>query len=117
ERQRFIEGRPWLDGQPAHEKLGADIVGEVGDDLDRESAIRKLDEVGLQRIAGYDLEPAGITVGDLRKGGEATFVALDGDDALGTFGQHGPRQSSGTGAHLDDDHAFQTSGTSRDLAG
>ena len=40
-------------------------------------------EVGLQRVAGNHLQPAGIVVGDLGQRGQAALVALDRDDPLG----------------------------------
>ena len=38
QRHGEVEGRPRLDGQPADQQLGADIVGQVGDDPGRRPA-------------------------------------------------------------------------------
>ena len=54
----------------------ADIVGQVGDDLHRPAGGER-GEIGLQRIAGNDLQAAGIVLGDLGKGRQAALVPLD----------------------------------------
>ncbi len=48
------------------------------------------------------VEAAGICRGDLGERGEATRVALDGDDMARAFAQEGAGQAARPGADLDD---------------
>ena len=80
QRHGEVERRP-RDGQPADQELGADIVGQVCDDPGR-LAGRNRGEIGLQRIAGDDLQPTRIVRADLRKRRQAAFVTFDGDDSV-----------------------------------
>ena len=53
--QRLPPGRPGLAAEPAHQQRGADIVGQVGDDMGRADQRRLVDR---QRVALDDVQPA-----------------------------------------------------------
>ena len=117
QRERRPVGWPGLDRQPAHEKFGADIVGQIGDDPDVLMASGERGEVGRQCIARDDGEPAGIVCGDFLQRGKAALVALDRDDMLCAIEKQRACQAAGTGADLDDGRAGQVAGSARHLGG
>ncbi len=71
-----------------------DVVGQVGDDLDRACACQRR-HVAFQRVVGHHLQPSGIVIGDFRQGGQASLVALDGDDLSRPVHQQCARQAAG----------------------
>src|SRR5690606_10080203 len=73
--------------------------------------------VGLERVAGDDLQPARPVRGNFLQGAEAARVALDRDHALRAMCQQRPRQAPWPGADLDHRRLLQRSGGASDLAG
>ena len=55
----------------------------------------------------HDLQPPGITLGDIVERGQCALVALDRDDAFGAQRQQRARQPAGAGADLDDGGVFE----------
>ena len=76
----IVPGRPRLERQPGDQQRGRDVVGQVGDDADR-AAVEIGRRIDLQRVAGDDIEPAGIMRRDLLQRRDGALVALDRDDA------------------------------------
>ena len=68
--QPVVPGRPRLAGQPGDQQRGGDVVGQVGDDARRRAA-EMWARIVVERVAGDDLEPAGIALGDLGERGDA----------------------------------------------
>ena len=66
-----------------------------------------VDRHGIARNHG---ETAGIGQRDIGQGGNAAFVALDGNDVLGAFRQKSARQAAGAGTDFIDDGLFAIGG-------
>ncbi len=79
--------RPGLALDPAGEQSGGDVIGQVGANPRRTLVADEGAKIDVERIAGDDLEAAGIARGDLCKRREATLIALDGDDLSRAFRQ------------------------------
>ncbi len=99
QRQAGPDGRPDRRCQPADQKLGPDIVGQVRHDPDR----RRQSREGIygQRVARDDLQPAGIGGGDLGQGGQAARILLDGAHLARARGEQAAGQTAGAGTDLD----------------
>ena len=95
---------------------GRDVVGQVGDDA-RRAAAEMRRESNVERVAGDDVEPAGIVRGDLAERRDRALVALDRDHARGAFGEQRARQPARARADLDDGDAVERAGGARDAAG
>ena len=100
QRQRFPEWRPGGGGDPVEQELGADIIGQVGDDLDR-IAFTQCGRINRQRIGFEHLEAARIMRRDFGKGRKAAAVLLDGHHLACAIGEQRPGQATGAGADLD----------------
>ena len=97
---RSIPRRPRLGGQPADQQRGRDVVGQVGDDA-RRRAVELRSRIEVERVAGDDLEPAGIVRGDLRERGDGALVALDRDHPPRAVGEQRAGEPAGPGTDLD----------------
>ena len=95
---------------------GGDVVGQVGDDLGAFAAEQRT-RIERRRVAGYDLEAAGVSLRNIFQRRQRTLVALDRDDAFGAQREQRARQSAGTGADLDDGGVFQRPRGARDARG
>ena len=115
QRQRLPERRPLRRRQPTHQKLGADVVRQIGGNADRRHQV--LPGVDLQRIAVDHLELAGIARPDLGQRGQAARVLFDRQHLARPLGQQAPGQPAGAGADLEHVAARQLAGQPRDLGG
>ena len=70
--QPIVEGRPGLGLEPAGQQRGGDVVGQVGDDADRQGPglVDQRPRRDAQRVAVDDVEPSRPMRGDLGKRGE-----------------------------------------------
>ena len=91
--------------QPAlqyrHRSSGADIVGQVGDDLDRTVAGNRR-KVRLQGVAGNDFKPSGIVVGNLGKAARQRSSRSMATTSFGAVHEQRPGQAARTRSDLDD---------------
>ncbi len=99
QRQRLPERRPLRRRQPTHQKLGADVVRQIGGNADRRHQV--LPGVDLQRIAVDHLELAGIARPDLGQRRQAARVLFDRQHLARPLGQQAPGQPAGAGADLE----------------
>ena len=109
------ERRPGRRGQPADQELGADVVGQVGDDPDRRRQVRQ--RVERQGVALEHGQPAGPGGGDLGERRQAAGVALDRDDVAGALGEQRAGQAAGAGADLEHVAGGEVAGAAGDLGG
>ena len=73
--------------------------------------------IEVERVAGDDLEPAGIALGDLGERGDGAVVALDRDHAPRAGGEERAGQPAGAGSDLDHVDARERAGGARDAGG
>ena len=97
--EAFPERRPFGRGQPAHQKLGADVVRQVGDHPDRRGEVRQ--RVQLQRVGMHHLQPARTGGGDLGQRRQAAGVLLHRQNPARPLGQQPAGKPAGPGAHLE----------------
>ena len=103
--------RPGLAAEPAQQQRGADIVGQVGDDMGAFADRR--DFVDLERVFLDQRELAGKVAVELGQCGQAAPVALDRDD-LRAGVEQGAGQAAGAGADFVDGGAVERAGEGGD---
>lgn len=113
QRQAVPEGRPVLGREPAHQKLGAHVIGQVRGHLDRRREMRE--RVDLERVAIDHLEPARIGRRDLGQRGQAAAVLLDRENLARALGQKPAREPAGAGPDLEHIRPAQIARRARDF--
>ena len=73
--------------------------------------------VECERVAGDDVQPAGIVRRDLLERGDGALVALDRDHPRRALGEQRAGQAAGAGTDLDHGDAVERAGGARDAAG
>ena len=107
--QAIVAGRPRLNFQPADQKDGRDIVGQVGDDANI-GIPQMLGGIEFQRVAFNDRKTSRMVSRNLLQGRDGAPIALDRDHPRRPFRQQRARQTAGTGSDFNDGDASAARG-------
>ena len=111
--QTVVPGRPRLEREPGDQQRGGDVVGQVGDDPYR-SVGEEGARIEIEGVGRYDLEAAGIALGDLGERADGALVALDRDHAAGAGRDERAGEPARPRPDLDHVHAVERTGRAGD---